>query len=562
MPFSVHPDLYPGVVVVGVGPSRGIYLPCRDAGCPERRHRQHGLLAAASLAPVHRSHRGGGPAVRRLVGGLLVAPVVDLEGGIVETHSLHTSAERVGVSQAEFIQVLIVHPERQHEMAELPLRNVPAHPLPHLQGLLHVPAPELAAETQTVRQRHAFVQPVAELAGLVGNFQAYYAVRALLFRLRQFQSKLSLFGGESDRSPFGIYARRKHVRLQLEDHFGQLPVQHVHEETVAPACAHAPILLRHHSGLCGIYAAAVALQPPAHILQSLQRLVRQGAVRPRAYVQQQVGSLAGRAHQVLHQILRRTVVLVGDAVAPAPVHGLAGLQGQAADVLSAVAELVVSRDIPFENLYVLSRIRQHVVVVAHQAGRLQAVYQLVLGVEIPNLRLLLVRIHIHIPQSVEPDCAYRPVIRQQLGQLAVHKVQVVLPLLSLSGLHTLLGPPRPGMQTGASKREEIVPSPVQVGVIEVQLYSLLAAGLGEFSYHVPPERAAVHYIVCASLRLEHREAVVMAAGDSEVLRSGSLDGLHPLAGVEFRRTEAVGQMGIFLMAYVPGLQRPLSLSEH
>ena len=189
-------------------------------------------------------------------------------------------------------------------------------------------------------------------------------------------------------------------------------------------------------------------------------------------------------------------------------------------------------------------------------------YQLVLGVEIPNLRLLLVRIHIHIPQSVEPDCAYRPVIRQQLGQLAVHKVQVVLPLLSLSGLHTLLGPPRPGVQTRASKREEIVPSPVQVGVIEVQLNSLLAAGFGELSYHIPPERAAVHYVVCASLRLEHREAVVMAAGDSEVLRSGSLDGLHPLSGVEFRRTEAVGQMGIFLMAYVPGLQRPLALPEH
>ena len=118
------------------------------------------------------------------------------------------------------------------------------------------------------------------------------------------------------------------------------------------------------------------------------------------------------------------------------------------------------------------------------------------------------------------------------------------------------------MQTRASKREEIIPSPVQVGVIEVQLNPLLSAGLGEFSYHVPPERAAVHYIVCASLRLEHRKAVVMAAGDSEVLRSGSLDGLHPLAGVEFRRAEPVGQMCIFLMAYVPGLQRPLALPEH
>ena len=57
-PPSVCPNLDPGVVVIGVGPSRSVDLPCRNARRPQRRNRQHGLLSTPPVAIAH-GHRGG-----------------------------------------------------------------------------------------------------------------------------------------------------------------------------------------------------------------------------------------------------------------------------------------------------------------------------------------------------------------------------------------------------------------------------------------------------------------------------------------------------------------------
>ena len=82
-------DLNPGVVVVRVGPAGGVHLPCRDSGRPERRYGENGLFSASAETPEDGGFRGACAGVRRGVGGLLVAPVVDLKGCLRNGHAFH-----------------------------------------------------------------------------------------------------------------------------------------------------------------------------------------------------------------------------------------------------------------------------------------------------------------------------------------------------------------------------------------------------------------------------------------------------------------------------------------
>ena len=160
MPFAVRPDLDPGVVVVGVRPSGGVDLTRRDACGPERCDREHGLFTAPSESGADGGHRAERPPVGRTVGGLFVAPVIDLQGGVGEAHPLDAAAQRVRVYDAEIIEVLVVDPQRQDEVQELPLRDVPAHAVAHLQGLGHILLPVFPGEHQRIRQRHGRVQEI------------------------------------------------------------------------------------------------------------------------------------------------------------------------------------------------------------------------------------------------------------------------------------------------------------------------------------------------------------------------------------------------------------------
>ena len=171
MPFPVHPYLHPGVVVVRMGPSGRIDLPGRNTGGAQGGDRQHGLLAAAADTPADRRHRAARAGVRRPVGRLLVAPVVDLQRRVRKGKTRHAGAERVGIDRPEIVQRLIVDAQRQHEMPELPLGNVPAHGPAHLQGLGDILLPEAARILQAVRKRHGRIEPfdVFFLAGAAGD---------------------------------------------------------------------------------------------------------------------------------------------------------------------------------------------------------------------------------------------------------------------------------------------------------------------------------------------------------------------------------------------------------
>ena len=91
------------MVIVGVGPARSVDLPCGDACGSQSSHSQHRLLAATPEAPQHYRLGVARATVRRLVGSLLVAPMVDLESSFGKVHTRNTLAKSVSVLRAEIV---------------------------------------------------------------------------------------------------------------------------------------------------------------------------------------------------------------------------------------------------------------------------------------------------------------------------------------------------------------------------------------------------------------------------------------------------------------------------
>ena len=78
VPFSIYPNLDPGMVIVAVRPTRRVYLTCCKPDTAQCRHRKGGFFSAASFsAPVHR-HRPRRSVIRHFIRCMLCAPVVDL----------------------------------------------------------------------------------------------------------------------------------------------------------------------------------------------------------------------------------------------------------------------------------------------------------------------------------------------------------------------------------------------------------------------------------------------------------------------------------------------------
>ena len=160
LPLAIDEDLHPGVVVVGVGPARRIDLPGGNARGAQRGHGQRGLLAAAPHAALNRLQRRRRTAVGRLVSSHLVTPVVDLQGRLLQRHARHTGAERIGIQRPEIVERFIVHPQRQHEVPELPFGNVPAHPLAHFERLFDICLPISQRLRRKVGMRHIGIQEI------------------------------------------------------------------------------------------------------------------------------------------------------------------------------------------------------------------------------------------------------------------------------------------------------------------------------------------------------------------------------------------------------------------
>ena len=293
---------------------------------------------------------------------------------------------------------------------------------------------------------------------------------------------------------------------------------------------------------------AIDLHPFAHFLQSLDGDGREFAVGLRADVHEEVGIFAGSFHQIMNQFFCRFIILIGDAVAPGMVHGFTRLKRQRGYLLSRrIARFILAREVALEELEVFTGVGGTVMVVANHARRLELMDEGVLFLELPVERFGLV------PDTVEPDGTDFAVVRQQLGQLVVHELVVGIPVfLALFAARSVSG-----VAHGVVRA-----TPVEVRIIEMELDALLVAFVGQFFNQIPFKRRGIDDIIVRLLRVEHREAVVVARGDADILRTGGFDGRDPFRRVELDGVEARSQLRVFLPIQVLVVHHPFAVAQH
>ena len=111
MPGSVGPGFYPGVVIVGMCPTRGVHLARRNAHGAEGGNGEGAFLAATPRGGLEGGHGRGGAGIGGLVGDVFVAPMVDFQHGIAHAQPFDALLELVVVGGAEFVETLVVDPD-------------------------------------------------------------------------------------------------------------------------------------------------------------------------------------------------------------------------------------------------------------------------------------------------------------------------------------------------------------------------------------------------------------------------------------------------------------------
>ena len=250
----------------------------------------------------------------------------------------------------------------------------------------------------------------------------------------------------------------------------------------------------------------------------------------------------------MNQLIGRFIILIGHLVAPHAVHRFAGLEWQTSNGLSAQSRFVFSGYVTFEKLQVLSFVRVLMMVVTHQASRLQTVDERILFGQLPvesRLRLIV------IPPPIEPNSAYGAILSQQFSELPIHKGKIMWPI----GFRRIFSHAAPGSSHGI-----IVAHPVDVAIIKMECQTILSTRLGQLCHHVLTV-GRVHDVVVALPRVPHRKAVVVARSEGDVARTGLFENLGPGFGIERVRIERVGRLGILFSAKRPVLQIPFSLCK-
>ena len=184
-----------------------------------------------------------------------------------------------------------------------------------------------------------------------------------------------------------------------------------------------------------------------------------------------------------------------------------------------------------------------------QAAWLQAMDKRILLWQLP----IEVRILILIPPSIKPDTSHLTVVGKKFCKLVVHKLIVTLPVtlwIRAAGTSTCSSP------------NSILTIPVDMRVIKVQSDALLVALIRQLLHDVAVERSSIYYIIIRILGLEHRESLVVASGEADVLGTRSLDGSHPFGSIKLRRIETASQLGILLVVQVLIGHCPFAGSEH
>ena len=214
VPASVHVDLYPGVVVVGMRPARRIYLPRGNTHGAERGHSEGTLFAAASRGGAHRGEGRGSAGIGRFVSHIFVAPMVHLQSSLAHRQSLHAILELFVARRAKRVEGFIVHAHGQHEVPPFPFGHVlaPGHLAAGAQGAGRLRGVVFGRVVRHVGARHigikesectAFVLILGQCQSLRGVLATAFGIAGLEVGLRLLVGILALLHGSSLGGAFG-----------------------------------------------------------------------------------------------------------------------------------------------------------------------------------------------------------------------------------------------------------------------------------------------------------------------------------------------------------------------
>ena len=140
MPVAIAPDLYPGVVVITMGPSWHIHRSCRDSGTSHYIYHKDGFLTTAAYTASVNFQCGAGTHVRSLVHHFSRTPVIDFQcsfhHGLPLDLILYFFPE-IGTAWFDFF---IICPMKKHVIQEIKLwiilyiRGI----FPEIDSLLHI----------------------------------------------------------------------------------------------------------------------------------------------------------------------------------------------------------------------------------------------------------------------------------------------------------------------------------------------------------------------------------------------------------------------------------------
>ncbi len=140
-------------------------------------------------------------------------------------------------------------------------------------------------------------------------------------------------------------------------------------------------------------------------------------------------------------------------------------------------------------------------------------------------------LRVHHARRVEPDQADGAVVRQQFLHLR----------LGLARADTDRNPSyRPGRNPRCCPRRWVRASPAPANNRSRSGCGAALARRRQFLQRIAMERRGIDDVVLADLGVIHGEAVVMLAGDDDVLHAGVLGHLHPGIGVELHGIELLG----------------------
>ena len=205
IPFAIDPSLDPGVVIVRMRPARRVDLPGRNAHRAEGGNRKGRFLAATAISGLDRGERRAGAGVRRGVDHFLVAPMVDLEHGVIKREPFHPVFQLLIENHAALVKILVVDPDREHEVAEDHLGDAvaPRHRLACLESGAYITEVEITAVIRNVSDGHVGVKECHGLLflrrhRLVEHFEKVAVWQGSLFRLEIFLDlgAISVVGNE------------------------------------------------------------------------------------------------------------------------------------------------------------------------------------------------------------------------------------------------------------------------------------------------------------------------------------------------------------------------------